>query len=179
MRAPVTRERLQDLMEEIAATAPAGRHYEVYLVGGGTAVYQGWRASSVDADLCAEDEAEVFRDIQGIKERLEMNIEFARPEHFVPPLAGSADRHVFIQKIREVSFFHYDPYAQVLSKVVRGFERDMEDAARFVQSGLVDRDRLLELVGEIPSGVYAKYPNLTSSAVREAVVNFLEHAHPG
>jgi hypothetical protein len=159
-------------MEELARTAPRGGTFRVYLVGGGTAVYAGWRDSSIDVDLFSDDE-EVFRDIQDIKERLNVNIEFARPEHFVPPLDGSAERHLLIESHGGVSFYHYDPYAQVLSKVVRGFERDLEDARRFVLSGMVDPIRLRSLVEEIPEAAWAKYPNLTNSAVRAAVEVFL------
>ena len=102
-----------------------------------------------------------------------MNIEFARPEDFVPALAGSADRHVLIEKIGNVSFHHYDPYAQLLSKVVRGFSRDMEDARRFVESGMVETGRFRSLVEGVPDAVYAKYPALTRQAVLEAVEDFL------
>ena len=69
MRDDVTRERLRALMRELAETAPRGGRYAVYLVGGGTAVLVGWRPTSVDAALYAPDDV-VFRDIQGIKERL-------------------------------------------------------------------------------------------------------------
>jgi hypothetical protein len=141
-------------------------------VGGGTAVRAGWRASSVDADLYADEDA-VFRDIQGIKERLNVNVEFARPEHFVPALRGSAKRHVFIETVGRVSYFHYDPYAQVLSKVVRGFERDMDDARQFVRSGMVDPRTLRDLVEGIPEAAYAKYPSLSRAAVARAVEAFL------
>ena len=48
----------------------------------------GWRSSTIDAHLYS-DEDEVFHDIQAIKERLQLNIEFARPEDFVPPLEGA------------------------------------------------------------------------------------------
>jgi len=168
MRAELTAKRLSALMRELARTAPRGKSFRVYLVGGGTAVYSGWRASSIDVDLYADEDA-VFRDIQRIKERLNINVEFARPEHFVPALKGSAKRHVFIETVGRVSFFHYDPYSQVLSKVVRGFERDMEDARQFVRSGMVDPGRLRELVGEIPEAAYAKYPSLSRAAVVEAV----------
>ena len=80
-----------------------------------TPVYLGWRRSSIDVDLFS-DQQRVFRDIQEVKERLNMNIEFARPEDFVPPLKGSADRHVFIDKMGSITFFHYDPYAHLLSR---------------------------------------------------------------
>jgi hypothetical protein len=155
-------------MRELARTAPRGRNYRVYLVGGGTAVYAGWRPSSIDADLFAEDEA-VFRDIQGIKERLNLNVEFVRPEHFVPPLPGSDDRHVFIDAVGRVSYYHYDPYAQVLAKLVRGFERDLADVRRFVGAGMVDPATLRELVARIPPHVYARYPSLSPEAIDEAV----------
>lgn len=172
MRAELTRERLRALMEELARTAPRGKAYRVYLVGGGTAVYAGWRASSVDADLFAEEDA-VFRDIQGIKERLNINVEFARPEHFVPALEGSPARHVFIETVGRISFYHYDPYAQVLWKVVRGFDRDLDDARRFVRSGMVDPTKLRNLVAAIPQSSYARYPNLSRDAVGRAVETFL------
>lgn len=159
-------------MRELARTAPAGESFRVYLVGGGTAVLAGWRTATVDADLSADDEA-VFRDIQEIKERLELNIEFARPEHFVPPLAGSAERHLFIERVRDVAYYHYDPYAQLLSKVVRGFRKDLLDAEHFVASGMVDPARFRELVAGIPDAAYARYPNLSRAAVEDAVDDFL------
>jgi hypothetical protein len=172
MRDEMTRERLRTLMREIARTAPGKGRYRVYFVGGGTAVYAGWRPSSIDADLFSEDEV-VFRDIQGIKERLNLNVEFVRPELSVPPLRGTDGRHVLLETIGNVSYYHYDPYSQVLSRVVRGFERDVQDARRFLQTGMVDPAKLRALVAEIPDAAYAKYPQLSRRAVTTAVVKFL------
>ena len=135
-------------------------------------MWSGWRASSVDADFCSDDDS-VFRDVQGIKERLNVNIEFANPEHFVPPLRGTRDRHVFIETVGNVSYYHYDPYAQTFSKIVRGFQRDVDDARNFVRSGMVDPRKLRDLVAAIPDSAYAKYPNLSREAVNEAVEAFL------
>jgi len=171
MREEVTRQRLSSLMKELARNAPRRGAYRVYFVGGGTAVYLGWRRSSIDVDLCTDQEI-VFRNIQEIKERLNMNIEFARPEDFVPPLKGSADRHVFIDKVGTISFYHYDPCAQLLSKVVRGFERDLNDARAFIESGLVDPRQFRSLVAAIPDSAYARYPNLSRDAVEIAVEAF-------
>jgi len=159
-------------MKELARSAPARRSYRVFFVGGGTAVHAGWRTSTIDADLYSDDE-QVFHDVQGVKERLDVNIEFVRPEDFVPALAGSEGRHVFIQTVGRVSFFHYDPYAQLLSKVVRGFDRDMQDAEKFLSSGMVDPERFRTLVHGIPDKAYAKYPALSRLAVLEAVDEFL------
>jgi hypothetical protein len=102
-----------------------------------------------------------------------MNIEFARPEDFVPPLRGTLDRHVFVDTIGRISFYHYDPFAQLLSKVVRGFQRDLDDAREFVRRGMVDPRRFRNLVAEIPDSAYARYPSLSRSGVEEAVEIFL------
>jgi hypothetical protein len=172
MRKELTREHLVSLMKELARSAPPRGVFNVYLVGGTTAVYLGFRDSSVDADLYS-DRDEVFADIQKIKERRNLNIEFARPEDFVPPLPGSEGRHVFIDRIGAVSFHHYDPYAQVLSKIVRGFQRDLDDARKFVSHGMVDPANLQTLVEAIPDAAYARYPSLSRSAVERAVEQFL------
>jgi len=172
MREELTRDRLISLMKELARTAPRGGTYRVYLLGGGTAVYLGWRRSSIDVDLFS-DQQDVFGDIQGIKERLNMNIEFARPEDFVPPLRGTPDRHVFVDTIGRITFYHYDPYAQLLSKVVRGFKRDLDDAGEFVRRGMVDPRRFRKLVDTIPDSAYARYPSLSRHGVEEAVESFL------
>ncbi len=159
-------------MQEIARRAPGGRSYRVFLVGGGTAVFAGWRSSTIDADLHADHET-VFRDIQEIKERLQINVEFARPEDFVPSLAGTEGRHLLLETIGRVSFYHYHPYAQLLSKVVRGFRKDMQDAESFITSEMVDPERFRSLVHDIPEAEYARYPALSQRAVLEAVDGFL------
>lgn len=173
MRRELTSEALRELMSELARTAPRHESFRVYLIGGGTAVLSGWRSSTIDVHLYAERD-EVFRDIQGIKERLNLNIEFARPEDFVPPLPGSADRHRFTARVGGIDFYHYDPYAQLLSKVVRGFRKDLLDAERLVGSGWVDPSRFRDLVEAIPDSAYARYPNLSRESVLDAVRTFLE-----
>jgi len=179
VRADLTRERFNELMRELARTAPRRGTHRVFIVGGGTAVLSGWRDSSVDADLHADDEA-VFHDIQGVKERLNVNVEFTRPEHFVPPLPGTADRHLFVQTLGNVSFWHYDPYAQVFSKLARGLERDLADARSFVRSGLVEPERLLSLVRALPASAYSRYPRLAPARLQAVIEAFAaEMRRPG
>jgi len=173
MRAKATRDSIESLMNELARRAPRKGSYRVYFVGGGTAVYLGWRPSSIDVDLYSDLDT-VFRDIQEVKELLGINIEFARPEDFVPPLRGSASRHVFIETIGTVSFYHYDPYAQCLSKIARGFARDLADAREFIRSDMVDPKKLRSLVAAIPDSAYAKYPALSRRGIERAVETFLQ-----
>lgn len=160
-----------ELMGELARSAPGKKSFCVYLVGGGTAVLQGWREATIDADLYADHE-EIFHRIQQIKEQLQLNVELVRPEDFVPALAGTSERHVFIKTVGRVDYFHYDPYAQVFSKLVRGFRLDLLDAERFLQSGMVDADRFRTLVDEIPEAAYARYPAISQQAVAAAVDDF-------
>lgn len=172
MRQEVTKERLRSVLKSLARSAPPRGDFRVYLVGGGTAVYLGWRASSVDVDLFSEQEV-VFRDIQKLKETLNVNVEFARPENFVPALKGTMDRHVFIEKLGSISFLHYDPYSQVFSKIVRGFKRDVEDSRHYVESGWVQPRQLQALVRAIPESAFARYPTLTKRGIEAAVDGFL------
>ena len=172
MRPPLTPERLAAFMKELAHSLSDRARHRVFIVGGGTALLKGWRASTLDLDLYSDDDR-VFHDVQGIKERLDMNIEFARPEDFVPPLGGTEERHVFIDRVGRIDFFHYDPYAQLLSKIVRGFAQDLDDAAHLIGSGMVEPSRFRTLVGAIPDKSYAKYPALTKAGVLGAVESFL------
>jgi len=173
VRNELTRDRLRGLMKEIAKRAPRrGGPFHVYLVGGGTAVLAGWREASIDADLFSEQKA-VFRDIQEIKEHLNLNVEFVRPEYFVPPLPDTESRHVLLEQMGSVHYYHYDPYSQLLSKVVRGFTRDLADARAFVRCGMVDVERFRVLVAAIQPSAFARYPNLSPGGVRQAVEEFL------
>lgn len=73
-----------------------------------------------------------------------------------------------------MSFYHYDPYAPLLSKVVRGFGRDLAEATALVEARMVDMERFKALVEAIPDSTYAKYPRLSAKAVRDAVDAFTE-----
>ena len=176
MREVLTRERMFRLMKELARSA-RGAH-RVFVVGGGTAVLLGWREATIDVDLHADRDT-VFRDVQEIKERLNVNIEFARPEDFVPPLRGTSRRHLFIETIGSVSFYHYDPYAQLLSKIVRGFRGDLDDARAFLRDGLVNPGKFRSLVSAIPDSAYARYPALSRRGVERAVESFLGEPSAG
>jgi len=177
VRGKLTRDGLHRLMKELARTSPKGQSYRVFVVGGGTAVLSGWRASTIDADLYCDQEG-VFGDIQGIKDRLQLNVEFVRPEDFVPALVGSENRHIFIETVGNVTFCHYDPYAQLLSKVVRGFRRDLQDAQSLLASGMVEAERFRALVQQIPRAAYARYPSLSRQGVLDAVDDFLSGTKP-
>ena len=83
MRYPVDAERVRKLMAALGAEA---RHEgRIYLVGGATAVLIGWRSSTIDVDLkLVPEDDDVLRAIPRLKDELEINVELASPDAFIP-----------------------------------------------------------------------------------------------
>jgi hypothetical protein len=160
-------------METLARSLRRGAPVRIWFLGGATAVDLGWRGATIDVDLHASDDR-ILATIEKIKESLRINVELVQPEDFVPPLRGSEERHLFIESAGSITFLHHDPYAQLLSKIVRGFHRDLEDGARFLEEGLVDPELFRELVRGIPRTEYLRYPHLSRASVERAVDDFLE-----
>jgi hypothetical protein len=158
----------------MAAIARAARHpTRVYLVGGTTAVLLGWRDSTIDIDFVVEPEDDLLlRELPALKERLEVNLELASPLDFIPVPVGWEDRSPLITKMGQVSFHHFDPYAQVLAKLERGHARDMLDARAFVERGLVEPERLGGYFQEIRPNLY-RFPAIDPPTFERAVSEFL------
>jgi hypothetical protein len=115
----------------------------VYLTGGASAVLLDWRDSTVDIDIkVISDDSRVLRAVPALKERLDINVEQASPDNFIPPLPGWRDRSPFITREGKLSFHHYDFYAQCLAKIERGHAKDLFDAGKMVEAGFVDPRRL-------------------------------------
>jgi hypothetical protein len=167
MRARVDRTRLLAFMR---ALAEATRHpLQVYLVGGATAVFEGWRDSTIDVDLrLGSDSDAVLRAIPAIKEALDLNIELASPADFIPVKAGWEDRSPFVAQEGTVTFRHFDLYAQALAKIERGHETDQEDVAALIGRGLVEQPRLLDYFNAIEPELY-RFPAIDPASFRRAV----------
>jgi len=141
----------------------------IYVVGGASAVLLEWRDATVDLDLKITPETdEILRNLPVLKERLQMNIELASPDHFIPELPGWQGRSQFIRQEGRLSFFHYDFYAQALAKIERGHAVDLLDVRQMVDRGLVDLGRLLELFTAIEGQLF-RYPALDPPTFRQAV----------
>lgn len=155
-----------------AFAVPAREEVRVYFTGGVTAVLMGWRNSTVDVDLRFDPELdEMFRSIPRIKEELRLNVELAAPSDFIPPLPGWETRSKYIRREGKVSYYHYDPYSQALSKIERGHEQDILDVNAMLDTGLVEPKRLLELFVEIEPLLY-RYPAIDPESFFAAVRQF-------
>ncbi|MBL9130217.1 MAG: hypothetical protein JNG86_03405 [Verrucomicrobiaceae bacterium] len=168
MRSHTTKDRLELLMQRLgAAVSSEGR---VYFTGGVSAVLMGWREMTIDVDLKAEPEPQGFFEcLPRLKDDLNINIELASPDQFVPALPGWQDRSRFIARHGKLSFYHYDFYGQALAKVERDHPRDRHDVTCMIRDELVKSDRLLELFAEVESQLI-RYPAVDAASLRERVL---------
>lgn len=144
----------------------------VYLTGGATALLHGWRDSTVDVDLKADPEpAGLFEAIAKLKEALDVNVELAAPDQFIPEVPGWRERSPLIARHGAVEFRHYDLYSQALAKLQRAHERDVADVEAMVAAGLVQPMRLRELFTAIEPALI-RFPAISPSEFRAAVEQF-------
>ena len=149
----------------------------VYLVGGATAVVCGWRDSTIDVDLKLDPEPEgVFDAIARAKEALDINIELAAPDDFIPALPDWRARSRFIVRHGSVDFRHYDFYAQALAKIERAHRQDLDDLAAMMDHKLVQAARLIRLYEAIEPNL-KKYPAIDPSSFRAKVERFSVRAN--
>jgi hypothetical protein len=174
MRALADADRIRRFMRALGADADV--EARVYLTGGATAVLHGWRASTIDVDIKIVPEVDaVFRAIPAVKERLQINVELASPDNFIPVREGWEDRSPFIAREGRLSFHHFDLYAQALAKIERGHAQDAVDVQELFHRGLVDRAKLLAYFDAIEPQMY-RYPAIDPAAFRRAVAEAVESA---
>lgn len=172
MRRPVDAERIHRFMRELGGEAE--RDLRLYFTGGATAVLFGWRASTLDVDIKIDPESDrIYRALPLVKERLEINVELAAPDQFIPEVPGWQERSAFIAREGRLSFYHYDFYAQALSKIQRGHSQDRDDVRQMLQRGLIDPAELRRRFEQIEPQVY-RFPAIDPAAFRRALEEALE-----
>jgi hypothetical protein len=171
MREKVNADALERFMKAVGRAG--NKNARIYFVGGATAVLLGWRETTIDIDLKLVPEVnEILRALPQLKESLEINIELASPDDFIPALPGWEERSGFIARIGTIDFFHYDFYAQALAKIERGHSTDVLDVRQMIERGLVEPSRLLEFFSRIEDRLY-KYPAVDGKSFRMAVEQFV------
>jgi hypothetical protein len=171
MRRNVTVETLKQFMRELAAAAQSpGR---IYLTGGATALLLGFRDSTIDIDLKLDPEPKgVFEAIARLKNTLDVNVELASPDDFIPVPRDWRARCRHVASIGSVEFFHYDFALQALSKIERGHNQDFNDATALLKTGLVSPADLRATFAQIEPDMI-RYPAIDGNAFREKMEGFL------
>jgi len=175
MRRPVDAHRIHAFMAALGRAVP-GDH-DVYLVGGATAVIEGWRDSTVDIDIALPPGAatdDILRALGPIKDELELNVELASPADFVPVPSGWQERARSVARVGSVTFLHYDLYAQALAKLERGHDRDLDDVREMLARGLVDPEHLRAYFDEIEPELF-RFPAIDPASFRHRVEHALGH----
>jgi hypothetical protein len=167
VRREVDRERLQTFLRALGEAAR--ERGTVYLTGGTTALLHGWRSSTVDVDLKLEPESDsLLRALPRLKEELEINVELASPDGFLPELPGWRERSPFVGAEGPLTIRHYDLFSQALAKIERGHVRDVGDVAEMLNRGLVSPAKLRSLFEEICPFLY-RFPAIDPATFRTAL----------
>ena len=163
-------------MEELAANAQSPG--KIYFTGGATALLLGFREQTIDIDLKLDPEPKgAFEAIAKLKNSLDINVELASPDNFIPAPRDWRERSRHIVSIRSVEFFHYDFVLQALSKLERGYEHDLEDVAKLLQGGHVTADALRACLTQIQPDLI-RYPAIDPRQFQEKVEKFLSKRGP-
>lgn len=159
--------RIERFMQGLGRAVPVeGR---VYLTGGATAVLHGWRETTIDIDIkLMPDRDEILRAIPRLKEALNINVELAAPSDFIPLPRGWEERSPLIRREGKLTFHHFDPVAQALSKAERGHEKDLRDIREMIDAGLVNpADALVQFEAIEPE--FYRFPAIDPASFRRAV----------
>ena len=176
MRRKVTKATLEEFMKELAKAARSRGN--VYFTGGATALLLGFREQTIDIDLKLDPEpAGVFEAIAHLKERLNVNVELAAPDDFIPNTSDWRERSKHIASVGHLQFFHYDFSLQALAKLERGHIQDLEDVANFIRRGHVTAAELKKRFAEIEPGLL-RYPAVDGAAFKRKVEDFLANFKP-
>ena len=171
MRRQVTVATLKQFMQELARAAQSPG--KVYFTGGSTALLLGFRDQTIDIDLKLDPEPRgAFEAIAELKNRLDLNVELASPDDFIPRAADWRERSRHIAAIGQVEFYHYDFSLQALAKLERGHAHDLADVSRFVQGGYVSLDELKNRFTEIEP-LLVRYPAVDPEQFRKKLDDFL------
>jgi Nucleotidyltransferase of unknown function (DUF6036) len=172
MRRKVTVETLKQFMDELAASARSPG--KIYFTGGATALLLGFREQTIDVDIKLDPEPEgVFEAIAQLKNRLDLNVELASPDDFIPVTPDWRERSPLIASLGKVQFFHYDLTLQALSKLERGHEKDLSDVRNLVRNGHVTREEISRKFTQIEPQ-FVRYPVIDTKRFREKVEKFLK-----
>lgn len=172
MRRKVTVETLNQFMREMAAASRSPG--KIYFTGGATALLLGFREQTIDIDLKLDPEPDgAFEAIAELKNRLDLNVELASPDDFIPRPEDWRERSRHIASHGQLEFFHYDFSMQALAKLERGHAQDLEDVTSLMRGGYVSPEEMRLRFAQIEPGLL-RYPAIDAPLFRTKLEDFLD-----
>lgn len=118
----------------------------LYLVGGASLLLAAGKPSTFDIDLQFVTDnqyhTEFIRCLRTISRELGIPVELASPEQFIPLPVGFQDRRRYVGRYGLLDVFHFDFFSIALAKIHRGNEKDFDDVAHMIRTGLVSLSAL-------------------------------------
>ncbi|GAC1361812.1 MAG: hypothetical protein NVS2B12_05900 [Ktedonobacteraceae bacterium] len=161
MRPSVDKKAIESFLQQLGRTfRKAGR---LYLVGGAALVHAGVRpgfTQDIDIQVGGANEGDLIISIQRLIQQMQINIEFASPQDFIPlPTQWEANAQ-YIGRYGQIEVFYFDFYSIALSKIERATTRDIEDVKLLVQQKRIALDELdtsyQEVLAQLGKGHYPK-----------------------
>ena len=158
-------------MQELSAAARSPG--KIYFTGGATALLLKFREQTIDIDLKLDPEPQgAFEAIAALKNRLNLNVELASPDDFIPRTSDWRERSRHIASIGQVQFYHYDFSLQALAKLERGHTQDLHDVRQLVRGGYVSLDELKKRFAQIEPELL-RYPAIDPRQFKKKVQDFI------
>jgi len=159
-------------MDELAASARSPG--KIYFTRGATALLLGFREQTLDIDIKLDPEPEgVFEAIARLKNQLDLNVELASPDDFIPATSDWREKSLLIATIGKLQYFHYDFALQALSKLERGHAKDTEDVGNLIRRGHVTIEELRRKFAEIEPRLI-RYPAVDIQKFKTNLEKFLK-----
>jgi hypothetical protein len=156
MRQPLTARLLHRFIERLGQEV--SQETTCYLVGGASAVIVGWRSTTRDIDLkFVPDLPELGQIISQLKNELQVNVEQASPDDFIPLPSGWEERSPLTAQSGKVSVRHFDFYSQALAKIERSHANDIRDVQSMFNEQLVDPRELRRYFEEIEPQLLSRF----------------------
>ena len=150
-RNSVNRHRIEEFLNQLGKRFKGAG--QVYLVGGTTMVYEGFRTQTLDIDLAFDlhptDHPQFIQVVRELKEELNMNVEESSPGHFIPLPSNYKARCQFLGQYGKLEVFHFDPYSTALSKTERATAEDFSDVLALLEHSWIQIELLEEAFHEI------------------------------
>ena len=137
MRQRVGQQEIEHFLVQVGRTRQPGR---LYLTGGVALVHRGIRpGQTLDIGIqITVDPANLTSQIAQLKQKMNINIEFASPGDFIPLPTQWETRSEFIKRYGQVDMFYFDWYSIALSKMQRANRQDVVDVQLLVRQGFID-----------------------------------------